>query len=60
MNKPQKKDKLIPVREYIYIGKRGKPVSHTYIYWMIQQAKKGIIALPFEYVEQDNYIYIIE
>ena len=61
MNKPQAKDKLIPVRDFAasYIGRRGFPVSVQYIYKLIAANKKGK-DITFEYKEIGKQIWILK
>lgn len=60
MNKPQAKDKLIPVRDFAasYYSRRGFPVSVQYIYKLIADNKKKGKSIDFKYREIEKQIWI--
>jgi hypothetical protein len=59
MNKPQAHKGLMPVRDYVYINRRGHRASVQYIYKLIQEHKTGQRdSLPFKYREIDKGIWI--
>ena len=61
MNKPQATDNLIPVRDYIYITRRGFPASVQYIYKLISDYKnKKRLSIPFDFKEIDKQIWIVK
>ena len=59
MNKPIAHKNLIPVRDYIYITRRGHKASVQYIYRLIKQHKAGLRQnIPFNYIEINKAIWI--
>lgn len=58
MNKPEAHNNLIPVRDYVYITRRGHKASVQYIYRLIKEHKEGIREIPFKYKEIDKTIWI--
>ena len=58
MNKPIAHNNLIPVRDYVYITRRGHKASVQYIYKLIKANKTDGRQLPFSYIEIDKGIWI--